>query len=66
MEDIIQYLGGGSVIGGVGGILLWWVKSTITKLSDKIEKSENDNIKQQVEIDRTKEDIKRIKDTIYK
>ena len=66
MEDIIQYLGGGSVIGGVGGILLWWVKSTITKLSDKIEKSENDNIKQQVEIDRTKEDIKSIKDTIYK
>jgi len=63
MNEIIQYLGGGSVL---GGLLLWWVKSTITKLSDKIEKSENDNIKQQVEIDRNKEDIKRIKDKIYK
>ena len=63
MEEIIQYLGGGSVI---GGLLLWWVKSTITKLSDKIEKSENDNIKQEGDIKRLQEDIKRIKDTIYK
>jgi|TARA_R110001632_G_scaffold27493_2_gene73754 hypothetical protein len=63
MNEILQYLGGGSVI---SGLLLWWVKSTISTLSAKIEKSENDNIKQEGDIKRLQEDVKRIKDKIYK
>jgi hypothetical protein len=70
MDNIYEYLGGGVGIGGI--VFSFWIKSYLQglkeekkKIIEDVKKANEENIKQEIEIKRNKDDIQKLKDKIY-
>ena len=70
MENIYEYLGGGASIGAV--VFSFWLKSYLGGLKEEkkrfktlVEKANDDNISQEVRINRNESDIQKLKDKVY-